>query len=89
MTIEAANDTKDAIFEVRNTGCDLPPDEMEKVFERFWKHDAARTEGAEHCGLGLPLCRKIVEALGGSISAIVQDHIFRAKLKLHRETKND
>ena len=31
VTIEAAIDPKEAVFEVRNTGCDLPPNAVEKV----------------------------------------------------------
>ncbi len=87
VTVEAAGDPKEAVFEVRNTGCDLPPDAVERVFERFWIHDTARTEGAEHCGLGLPLCRRIVTALGGSISATLEQGSFAVRLRLPLGTK--
>ncbi|HEU0035874.1 MAG TPA: ATP-binding protein [Kofleriaceae bacterium] len=42
--------------------------EPAKLFERFWRGDAARTAGI-HAGLGLSLCKKLVELLGGRISA--------------------
>jgi two-component system sensor histidine kinase BaeS len=82
VTIEAATDPKQAVFQVGNTGCDLPPDAVEKVFERFWIHDTTRTKGVEHCGLGLPLCRRIVAALDGSISATIENGSFAVKLRL-------
>jgi K+-sensing histidine kinase KdpD len=56
VTIDVNADSDKVVFEIRNTGCDLSPDEADKVFERFWKHDAARTEGAERCGLGCEPC---------------------------------
>jgi signal transduction histidine kinase len=40
------------------------------VFDRFWRGDAHCGEGHTiHCGLGLPLCKAVVEQLGGSIEA--------------------
>ncbi len=45
-----------------NTG-DLP-----RMFERFWRRDAART-GTEHAGLGLPLSRAFATSLGYELSA--------------------
>lgn len=82
VAIHVARDANEAVLEVRNTGCTLSPDALDNVFEPFWKGDAARTEGAEHCGLGLPLCRKIVEILDGSITATVDDGSFTVRLRL-------
>jgi signal transduction histidine kinase len=88
VTIEAARDTKEAVLALRNTGCKVPPEDVEKVFARFWKHDAARTEGPRHCGIGLPLCRRIVDALGGSIGAAVSGGSFTVTLRLPIETSS-
>ena len=44
------------------------------VFDRFWRGDTARTAG--HAGLGLSICRRLVEAIGGSIRAEVIDKQF-------------
>ncbi len=89
VTIETTEAPDAVVFEVRNTGCDLAPDENEQVFERFWKHDSARSEGTEHCGLGLPLCRRIVEALDGSITVSIGDGTFLVRLTLPRQPKSD
>ena len=56
---------------VANSGCTLPAEGVAQVFERFWRGDAARTAGT-HAGLGLALCRKLVELNGGRISAAVE-----------------
>ncbi len=53
---------------VSNTGCTLTSDQAAHVFERFWRGDEARTAGT-HAGLGLALCRKLLDLLGGTIAA--------------------
>ena len=51
---------------VRDTGIGIAPDFRDRVFEPFVQAESSRTSGGT--GLGLPICRKIVERLGGSIS---------------------
>ena len=58
---------------VANTGCGLSQDDVSRVFDRFWRGDSARTGAAIHSGLGLTLVRRAVEALGGTVSANVDD----------------
>lgn len=50
-------------FTVSDTGPGIPPDEHEQVFGRFVKLDAF----SQGTGLGLPVCRMIVEKLGGRL----------------------
>lgn len=52
-----------AMLQVSDTGRGIPPDKAERVFARFVKLD----EYSSGTGLGLPLCRMIVERLGGKI----------------------
>jgi signal transduction histidine kinase len=53
---------------VLDNGPGVPPDAVERVFERFYQVDASRT-GHDGTGLGLAICRHIVEAHGGRIWA--------------------
>lgn len=56
-----------AILRVVDTGIGIPAEHLPHVFERFYQADAARGSGG--CGLGLSICRWIVQAHGGTIEA--------------------
>jgi len=51
---------------VANTGCQLTDEEVSCIFDCFWRGDSSRTGTGTHCGLGLALVQRIVQALGGS-----------------------
>jgi two-component system phosphate regulon sensor histidine kinase PhoR len=52
---------------VSDSGCGIAPEELGRVFERFYKTDRARGRDGEGTGLGLALARHTAEAHGGSI----------------------
>ncbi len=54
---------------VEDTGAGIPPDDLVRVFERFYKSDKSRARTSGGTGLGLPIARHIVEAHGGTIWA--------------------
>lgn len=53
--------------DVQNTGSYIPPEDLHRVFERFYQVDKARAK--EGSGLGLSIVREIVQAHGGSVEA--------------------
>lgn len=53
-------------FTVTDTGSGISPDKISKVFDRFIKGDNF-TQGT---GLGLPICKSIIEKMGGTISVV-------------------
>jgi two-component system, OmpR family, heavy metal sensor histidine kinase CusS len=83
VTIEAIMNDQGARVRVANPGCRLAPEEVPRVFERFWRGDSARS-GAEHCGLGLALCHDLVRLMGGTIAASVTEGVFVVEVRLPR-----
>lgn len=73
--------TEDRI-RIENTGCTLPAGEAPQVFERFWRGDSSRGGTGTHAGLGLALCHKLVDALGGTITARVETGRFISEVTL-------
>ncbi|KSJ98255.1 sensor histidine kinase [Pseudomonas aeruginosa] len=58
----------DRRLSVENQGPAIPPERLPRLFDRFYRADPARREGqGEHAGLGLAICRSIVQAHGGEI----------------------
>jgi signal transduction histidine kinase len=52
---------------VKDTGCGIPKDKLNVIFERFRQVDSILTRKAEGSGIGLSLVKALVEAHGGSI----------------------
>ncbi|WP_404783736.1 PAS domain S-box protein [Altericista sp. CCNU0014] len=56
-------------FWVRDEGRGIPPEQLESIFERFHQVDATDSRQKGGTGLGLPICRSIVQQHGGTIWA--------------------
>jgi signal transduction histidine kinase len=56
--------TTEVRFSVSDTGPGIPPEVLKELFQRFWQANAADRRGI---GLGLAICKGIVEAHGGRI----------------------
>jgi signal transduction histidine kinase/HPt (histidine-containing phosphotransfer) domain-containing protein/ActR/RegA family two-component response regulator len=55
---------------VRDTGIGIPPDKQESIFEMFTQLDSSSSRSYEGVGLGLTICKQLVEMMGGSISVV-------------------
>jgi PAS domain S-box-containing protein len=64
ITVGATSRDHDVIFRVADTGSGIAPENLPRVFDRFWQATSTHRQGA---GLGLPITKGIVEAHGGRI----------------------
>ncbi len=79
-----------AVLEVADEGPGLPPQQAERVFERFYRADQARTRHKGGTGLGLAIVAALVAAHGGTVgvdTAPGRGATFRIVLPLAPETQ--
>lgn len=68
ITLAAEPSPAGATLQVSDTGAGIPPESLSRIFDRFYRTDAARQQSQGESGLGLAIARAIVEAHGGTIS---------------------
>ncbi len=91
VTIEARQEGNDFLFSVRDTGIGIAPDEVDKIFERFYRTDRSRQRESGGSGLGLAITKALVEAHGGEItveSVLDQGTVFTVRLPGWDETSD-
>lgn len=84
VQVHAEADGDDVIIAVNDTGSGIAPDELERIFERFYRTDAGRSRDAGGFGLGLSIARELVEAMGGTLTATSELGVgstFRVRLR--------
>jgi signal transduction histidine kinase len=69
ITLGARWTVDGVLITVHNTGSYIAPQQLARIFERFYQVDPARTRDGHHGGLGLAIAREIVLAHGGTLTA--------------------
>ena len=85
VTVEAGSNSGEVVFEVRDTGIGIVPEQQARIFHEFEQVDGGSARKFGGTGLGLAISRRIVERMGGRIeveSKPGEGSIFRAVIPL-------
>ena len=69
MTVGVRREERHVAFEVADTGSGIAPEHLPRLFERFYRADAARARVEGGSGLGLAIAMSLVVAHGGELVA--------------------
>jgi two-component system sensor histidine kinase BaeS len=69
VVVGAGAHGKGVLFRVSDTGAGISAEHLPRVFERFYRVEKSRSREGGGSGVGLAICRALVEAMGGSITA--------------------
>jgi len=67
VTVRVADLGAEVQLSVTDTGIGIPADQLERIFDRFYQVDSSATRSYRGAGLGLTICKHIVEYHGGRI----------------------
>lgn len=87
ITVTVDADSMHAVIKVMDEGIGISESDAQKIFERFYRVDKARSRAAGGFGLGLNIARIIVVRHGGTVSVkprIPHGSIFTVRLPLYR-----
>lgn len=85
VVLEVRTEGHEAVLSVSDNGPGIPPGEQDQIFEKFHRLDSGNAKETYGYGLGLYLCRRLVEAMNGRIwveSGSGQGATFRFALPL-------
>jgi two-component system phosphate regulon sensor histidine kinase PhoR len=67
IDVYVEQDGANLVVSVEDTGIGVPEADLDRIFERFYRVDAARSRALGSTGLGLSIVRHLVGAMGGDI----------------------
>lgn len=73
IDIELYNRGTEAVARVTNYGAEISPEDLARIFDKFYRTDASRSSETGGAGLGMAIAKNIVEAHGGRIRAVSGD----------------
>ena len=85
ITIQVEPDYQKLWISVIDTGKGISEEDLSHVFERFWRADRSRDRSSGGTGIGLAICRRLVELQGGKIqveSKLGEGSTFRFSLPI-------
>ena len=83
IIVNALKEKNEIKIEIKNQGEPIPEEEQEKIFERFYRVDKARSRSEKRYGLGLSIAKGIVDKYNGEIKASSKDGFTTFTVKLN------
>jgi signal transduction histidine kinase len=77
ITVRAERRPNDLLVSITNTGDPIPPADLERVFERFYRVEKSRDPARGGAGIGLAIVKQLVEGSGGRVGAESRDGLTR------------
>jgi len=68
VTVRIVDGLERVRIEVRDEGLGIPRSQQSRIFDKFYRLDPSLSRGVGGSGLGLYICRELIEQMGGSIS---------------------
>jgi PAS domain S-box-containing protein len=87
VEIRLRSETSHCLIEVVDDGLGIPADERNRIFEKFYRLDPQQTKGVGGSGLGLYICRELVERMNGQLTVASEPgrgSTFTVELPLRR-----
>lgn len=73
VTVRVEKRAADLLVSIGNTGDGIPADDLDRVFERFYRVEKSRDRARGGAGIGLAIVKQLVEAGGGRVGAESRD----------------
>lgn len=80
--IRVGRDDGQAVVEIDDAGAGLSADDLQRVFQPFYRADASRNLDSGGIGLGLPIARSTARAHGGDVELVATERGLRARVTL-------
>jgi two-component system phosphate regulon sensor histidine kinase PhoR len=92
IRVSGAQENGSFLLSIADTGEGIPPSDLQRIFERFYRVDKARSRERGGTGLGLSIVKHAVESQGGSItvsSKLGAGSQFNIRLPIRRNPSPD
>ncbi|MFZ5967732.1 MAG: HAMP domain-containing sensor histidine kinase [Bacillota bacterium] len=71
VTLKAQFDKPNFVFEIQDTGCGIPEEELPKIKEKFYKGKSSKSKN----GIGLSICDEIIRLMDGKLEIMSQENV--------------
>lgn len=68
VIVKVSQDREDVLISVEDTGMGIAPEDLSRVFNRFWRSDASRVQESGGLGVGLSVTKEIADKHQGHVS---------------------